>query len=89
MQPAGEKLLPKPHERRLGPGEKMPDGPEPAAVDVEYPPREELQPLDDPAAALEACLAGLESADWVEAVRALNTLRQLAVHHPAAAQPEL
>ena len=85
----GTKLLPKPHERKLGPGAALPDGPEPAAVDVEYLSRNQLPPLADPAAALAGCLAGLEAADWAEAVHALTTLRQLAVHHPDVAAPQL
>lgn len=48
-----------------------------------------LQPLDDAAAALAALPPGLEAADWLEAVRALNTLRRLAVRHPDACAPQL
>ena len=65
----GEKLLPKPHERKLGPGSALPDGPEPAAVDVEYPAREALEPAADPSAALEGCLAGLEAVRVLEGQR--------------------
>lgn len=86
--PAGQQ--PQPSERPVAPpGDRLPDGPEPVTVDVEYVPREELQPVEDPAATLEACMAGLEASDWVEAVRALNLLRQLAAHHPAVCQPQL
>lgn len=48
-----------------------------------------MQPLEDPSAVVESTLAGLESSDWVEATRALNVLRQLAVHHPETISPYL
>lgn len=70
--------------------DRLPDGAEPAAVEVEYPAREALAPLEgDAAAAVGPTLAALQSGDWVEATRALNTLRQLAAHHADAAAPHL
>ena len=48
-----------------------------------------LQPADDAAATLAAALPGLEAADWLEAVKALNLLRQLAVHHPDTCSAQL
>ena len=47
------------------------------------------QPVEDAAAVLAAALAGLEAADWLEAVKALNLLRQLVVHHPDACVAQL
>lgn len=76
-----EKLLPKPSDRPVAPSERLPDGPEPAQIDVEYLPRDELQALDKPVEAISACQAGLQAADWVDTVKGLNLLRQLAVHH--------
>ena len=61
-------------------------------VEIEYVPRAELQPLEDPAAALEptlAALAGLESADWVATCHAIATLRQLIAHSPETCEPHL
>lgn len=52
-------------------------------------PRAELTPLDDPAAALAALPAGLDSADWVEVLRSLLVLRQLTVHHADACRDQL
>jgi hypothetical protein len=40
-------------------------------------------------ATLAAALPGLEAADWLEAVKALNLLRQLVVHHPDACSAQL
>ena len=48
-----------------------------------------MQPLEHPAAALEAAQAGMASSDWVEALRALGTLRQLAARHAAVAADHL
>ncbi len=39
--------------------------------------------------ALEAAQAGLASADWVETIKGLNLLRQLAVHHADACSGQL
>lgn len=61
---------------------KLPDGPEPVVVEIEYPARDALQPLDNPNDAIESMVAGLDSSNWVDACKALLTLRQLAVHHP-------
>ena len=61
--------------------DKLPDGPEPVAVEIEYPSRSELQPVSgDVAEVLDALPGRIVSADWVEACAALGTLRQLAVH---------
>ncbi|GAB4822816.1 hypothetical protein N2152v2_009862 [Parachlorella kessleri] len=87
--PPGEKPLPKPSERPAVPGDKLPTGPEPVQIEVEYVPRDQLQPVEDAAAAVEACSSGLDSADWVEAVKALNLLRQLVVHHANSCQDKL
>uniref|UniRef100_A0A1D2AET2 TOG domain-containing protein n=1 Tax=Auxenochlorella protothecoides TaxID=3075 RepID=A0A1D2AET2_AUXPR len=66
--------------------DKLPDGPEPVAVEVEYPSREELtRVVGSPEQALSTLLSTtLASADWVEVCHALGTLRQLTVHEPAA-----
>lgn len=45
--------------------------------------------MDDVAATLAAALPGLEASDWLEAVKALNLLRQLVVHHPDACSAQL
>lgn len=83
-----EKLL-KPLPDKPVPCDKLPDGPEPVVVEVEYVAREDLAPLEAPDAALAAALAGLEGSDWVEAVRCLNLLRQLVAHHPEACASQL
>lgn len=69
--------------------DKLPDGPEPVQVEVEYVASADLAPLDDPAASAAGLEAGLGAADWLEAVRALNVLRQLVVHHPDTCAPQL
>ena len=38
---------------------------------------------------LQACEAGLTSKAWTDAIAALNTLRQLTVHHPDVIRPSL
>ena len=38
---------------------------------------------------LQACEAGLTSKVWTDAIAALNTLRQLTVHHPEVIRPSL
>ncbi len=38
---------------------------------------------------LQACEAGLASKVWTDAITALNTLRQLTVHHPDVIRPAL
>lgn len=48
-----------------------------------------LQPVNDTAAALESLAPGLGAADWMEAVRTLNLLRQLAAHHPGSCAQQL
>lgn len=48
-----------------------------------------VQPVEDAAATLAAALPGLEASDWLEAVKALNLLRQLAVHHPDTCATQL
>lgn len=58
-------------------------------VEVEYFASADLAPLGDPAGAASSLDAGLAAADWVEAVRALNVLRQLVVHHPEACASRL
>jgi hypothetical protein len=85
----GERLL-KPLPAEAIPCDKLPDGPEPVAVEVEYPARGVLPRLEEePPAALARALAGMQSADWVETCGALTCLRQLVVHQPDAAGPEL
>ncbi|PSC76790.1 DNA-directed RNA polymerase I subunit 2 isoform X1 [Micractinium conductrix] len=86
--PRGEKLL-KPLPDKPIPCDKLPDGPEPVQVEVEYPARSELQPVEDPAATLAAALSGMGSSDWVETVRALGLLRQLAAHQPCTCAQQL
>ncbi|KAI7837337.1 hypothetical protein COHA_008852 [Chlorella ohadii] len=86
--PRPEKLL-KPLPDKPVVCDKLPDGPEPVAVEVEYVASQDLQPVDDVAATLAAALPGLEASDWLEAVKALNLLRQLVVHHPDACSAQL
>jgi hypothetical protein len=69
---------------------KLPDGPEPVVIEIEYPATEELTPIEgDTAAALAEALAGAQATEWAAACAALVTLRRLAVHHPAVAGPAL
>eukprot|EP00873_Tetraselmis_striata_P012248 jgi/Tetstr1/432512/TSEL_021886.t1 len=68
----------------------LPSGPEPVAVDVEYVERGDLAPPGgDPGAAADAAVAGLASPSWPDVVTALNALRAVAVHAPAALAPRL
>jgi hypothetical protein len=102
--PAAERPLPPPAAARPPPGErllkplpdvavactKLPDGPEPAAQVVEYPPRAELLPVEgDPAAAAAAAAAGMAAAEWTEVVAALALVRRLAARHSAASAAAL
>ena len=93
-----------PPKRRLAPEEKLlkplpdkpqectklPDGPEPIVIEIEYIATEDLQPLDgDVATSLSESLQGIASPDWVEACSALTVLRRAATHHAAACIPAL
>eukprot|EP00898_Chlorokybus_atmophyticus_P002278 jgi/Chlat1/3050/Chrsp208S03293 len=64
-------------------------GREPTPIDVEYPSREELRPLDDPSAALQDLKERLSSSDWACVCTALGEARRLALHHTVAAEPQL
>ncbi|KAL4859361.1 DNA-directed RNA polymerase I subunit 2 [Chlorella vulgaris] len=88
LQPRPEKLLKRIPDKAV-PCDKLPDGPEPVAVDVEYVAAADLQPVDDTAAALAQAVAGLEASDWVQSVQALNLLRQLVVCHPETCASQL
>ena len=94
---------PVPPPRRLAPEEKLlkripdevqectklPDGVEPTVIEIAYPTREELAPVDGDddvvAACFTATIAGLDSPDWVQVINALTMLRRLAVHHTGIA----
>lgn len=93
-----------PPKRRLAPEEKLlkpfpdkpvectklPDGPEPVVIEIEYTPTEDLQPIDgDVATALSEALQGIASPEWAEACTALTVLRRAATHHAAACTPAL
>jgi hypothetical protein len=61
---------------------KLPDGPEPVAVDIEYLPAAQLAPVAGAAAAaLAAALAGMAAPEWLVALEALTSLRRLVAHH--------
>jgi len=73
---------------------KLPDGPEPVVIGVEYPSTEELQPIDsnfgtDIPTILAETLIKMDSPAWVEAISALTMFRRLIVHHTADCLPEL
>ena len=81
---ASEASAPKP---RPASAPVLPSGPEPAAVEVHYLSRIQVQALSDGQGAVasvrEACFFGLESKEWQEVIAALNQLRQLSIHHAA------
>lgn len=83
-----EKLLKRLPDKAI-PCDKLPDGPEPVQVEVEYPARADLQPVADPVAALATAVAGMNSSDWVEVVKSLTLMRQLTAHHADACTPQL
>lgn len=88
--PAAKKFVP-PEEKLLKPlpdkpveCTKLPDGPEPTVIEIEYPATEDLQPVDgDIAAALGEALSGMASSDWVATCGALLMLRRLVRHNSA------
>jgi hypothetical protein len=73
----------KPLPKEAIPCEKLPDGPEPVVVEIEYPTRQELAPFETEEEVNEAVLdmtAGLAQNDWVKMCGALTLLRRLATH---------
>ena len=100
-----QQQLPQQPPRRLAPEEKLlkplpdkpiectklPDGPEPVVIEIEYPATEELQPITD--SDISTCLAEtltkMESTDWVENINALTMYRRLVVHHTEICLVEL
>ena len=58
-------------------------------VEVEYVASADLAPLDDSAGAAASLTEDLGTADWVAAIKALNVLRQVVVHHPEACSAQL
>lgn len=68
---------------------KLPDGPEPVVIEIEYPPTEDLQPIgsdfgtDMPTTILAETLIRMDSSEWVEAISALTMYRRLIVHTTA------
>ncbi|KDD72364.1 hypothetical protein H632_c3452p0, partial [Helicosporidium sp. ATCC 50920] len=74
--------------------DKLPDGPEPAQVSIEFPERSELTRLAKAGARVPAAAKEANSPDWVAACRALLDLRRAAAHEEDAglvreALPEL
>lgn len=74
----------KPLPTEFVPCDKLPDGPEPVVVEIEYPLREELLPVQllDSERTIETTLIELASSDWVIVCGALTMLRRYSVCHP-------
>jgi len=73
----------KPLPKEAIPCDKLPDGPEPVVVEIEYPTRQELPPFETEEEVNEAVVgmtAGLAQDDWVKTCGALTLLRRLATH---------
>ncbi|KAL3135085.1 hypothetical protein ABBQ32_008030 [Trebouxia sp. C0010 RCD-2024] len=70
---------------------KLPDGPEPIVVDVDYVASSQLLPFESNTVSeqLQAGLQHLESKDWTEAIQGLNIVRQTAIHHKHTLEPLL
>jgi CLASP N terminal len=74
---------------------KLPDGPEPVVIEIEYPSTEELQPLEssefttDIPSCVAQTLSRMDSTEWVEIISALTVFRRLVVHHTADCLSEL
>ncbi|KAG7672180.1 hypothetical protein Ndes2526B_g06836 [Nannochloris sp. 'desiccata'] len=73
---------------------KLPDGPEPVVIEIEYPSTEDLQPIDsnfgtDISTLLAETLTKMDSPEWVETISALTMFRRLVVHHTADCLEEL
>lgn len=77
IKPPNEKLL-KPLPERPIECTKLPDGPEPVLVEVEYPETEDLVPVDGNVELhLDDCICNLASAEWMTACSALLMFRRL------------
>lgn len=73
----------KPLPKEAIPCDKLPDGPEPVVVEIEYPARDDLVSFETEEEVNEAVLdmtAGLAQDDWVKTCGALTLLRRLATH---------
>lgn len=68
---------------------KLPDGPEPVAIEIEYPTRDALVPLENTETAIPLMLENLASTAWVDTCYGLMHLRQLTVHNPELCEPLL
>lgn len=68
---------------------RLPTGPEPVVMDVDYAPASQLQPLGDPSQQCQVMLRDLGSSEWTAVVGALTTARQLVAHHSLLLQPRL
>ena len=78
---------------------KLPDGPEPVVVEIEYPSRDQLQPVvvgessEGEGSSLHHILnevkQEIQSTEWADACAGLLMLRRLTVHHPTAVAAEL
>jgi len=85
--PPEEKLL-KPLPDKPVDCTKLPDGPEPTVIEIEYPDTEDLVPVEgDPAVVLTDSLSGMNSPEWVDGCAALVMMRRLARHHAAVCAP--
>ncbi|KAK9788320.1 hypothetical protein WJX73_006811 [Symbiochloris irregularis] len=61
---------------------RLPDGPSPKKVDIEYTPSEQLAPCVNPVSDAKDALSRLQFKDWAQACTGITTFRQLARHHP-------
>ena len=69
---------------------KLPDGPEPITIEIEYPSTKDLQPVEGELDTIvEDALKTASSKEWAEACGGLLLLRRIAVHHPDTLVPRL
>ncbi|DBA78653.1 TPA: hypothetical protein ACH3X1_008572 [Trebouxia sp. C0004] len=70
---------------------KLPDGPEPVVIDIDYITSGQLLPLEKDTVneQLQAAVQQLDARDWTQAIQGLNVVRQAAVHHKHTLEPSL
>ncbi len=72
------------------PPPRLPTGPEPTVVDVEYIPTDKLEPVDNPSQSMQRVLNDLTTtADWYASCCNLKLLRQLVVHHKGTVETHM